>query len=260
VNQPISRRAAAVAAGLAIAVGGGIAFAATRTSPADRQKELLSNAANRLNVTPDDLRSALQGAFGDQLDQAVKDGRLTQAQADAMKKRMKDTGLLPLGGGPGGHDGPGFGHRHGPGGPGGPGGPFGGLDAAAKYLGVTADELHRQLEAGTSLADVAKAKSKDVDGLVQALKDAAKAGLDKAVADKRLTRAQADSILKEVDSHVADFVNGKRPKGRFGPGRGPDRDGDGDGFGPPPPPPPPPAGTNDGTGSTAPAPSGASVS
>jgi hypothetical protein len=211
-----SRRKRTVAIGAAVALavaGGGVAYAAaTNTDPRDA---LLRDAAQRLNVTPDELRSALEGAFGDQLDRAVKDGKLTQQQADQIKQQIARYGL-PLGGpmGPGGpHRGLAFGF----GGPDGPGhGPFGaGLDAAANYLGLTEAQLASQLRNGRTLAEVARAEGKSVDGLEQALVDAAKSQLDRAVADRRLTAEQRDQILSDIQQHVDELVNGRAP-GPFG--------------------------------------------
>lgn len=204
------RRTVAIGAAVALAVaGGGVAYGAA--SGNDSRDALLRDAAGRLNVSPGELRSALEGAFSDQLDQAVKDGKLTQQQADQMKQRIARFGV-PLGG-PGGA-----------GGPGGPGpmghgvmggadhGPFGAsLDAAADYLGLTRAELARQLQGSKTLADVAKTEGKSVDGLEQALVDEAKARLDRAVADRELTSDQRDQILREVQEHVADLVNGRAP-------------------------------------------------
>jgi hypothetical protein len=202
------RRSVAIGAAVALAVaGGGVAYGAA--SGNDSRDALLRDAAGRLNVSPGELRSALEGAFGDQLDQAVKDGKLTQQQADQMKERIARFGV-PLGG-PGGAGAPG---SPGPMGPmGGPGhGPFGaGLDAAAGYLGLTRAQLARQLQGGKTLADVARAQGKSVDGLEQALVDEAKARLDRAVADRQLTSDQRDQILGEVQEHVADLVNGRAP-------------------------------------------------
>ncbi|HET6449572.1 MAG TPA: hypothetical protein VFG31_10730 [Conexibacter sp.] len=206
-----SRRRRTVAIGAAVALaaaGGGVAYAAaTSTNPGDA---LLRDAAQRLDVSPSELRSALEGAFGDQLDQAVKDGKLTQQQADQMKAQIARYGV-PLGG-PGGPGGPGPDGRGGFG-FGGPGhGPFGaGLDAAAGYLGLTRAELARRLMNGRSLADVARAEGKSVDGLEQALLDDAKSHLDRAVADRQLTADQRDQILSDRRSHVDDLVNGRAP-------------------------------------------------
>ena len=69
---------------------------------------------------------------------------------------------------------------------------FGGLDAAATYLGLSEDELHSQLENGKSLADIAKSNGKSVDGLVNAMVADAKKHLDEEVSEGGLTQAQAD--------------------------------------------------------------------
>lgn len=216
-----------VAIGVAAAVvlgGGGIAVAATtsKSSESDRQKAFIEDAAKRLSVTPDQLTSALKGAFGDQLDDAVKDGKLTQKQADALKQRIEQGGL-PLGGGPGfggggkrGPGGLGFGH-------GGPGaGVFGaGLDAAASYLGLTEKELRAKLDEKTSLADVAKAQGKDAAGLEAAIVAAAKERLDAAVKDGKLTADQRDELAKDLAARVKEQVeHAGPPKGgpRGGPG------------------------------------------
>lgn len=198
------KRIAAIGAAVTLAVaGGGVAYAAA--TGGSQRDAIITDAAQRLNVTPDRLRSALQSAAIDQLDQAVKDGRLTQQQADRMKQRIR-AGGLPLG--PGG---PGFGRGFG--GPDGPGhGPLRmGLDVAARYLGLTPAALRRDLEGGRTLAQVARDQGKSVDGLEQALLDAARARLDRAVADGRITSAQRDDMLRGLQQHVGDLVNGRLP-------------------------------------------------
>jgi hypothetical protein len=129
----------------------------------------------------------------------------------------------------------------------GPGGPFvAGFDAAASYLGLTAAQLHDQLESGNSLADIAADKHKSVDGLKKAIEDSARKRLDAAVKDKKITQAQEDRILSGLSSRIDMLVQqkGGRPPGWRE--RGLRRDGHpggfGLGFGPPggdPPPPPP---------------------
>jgi hypothetical protein len=99
------------------------------------------------------------------------------------------------------------------------------LTAAAKYLGLSESDLRTKLRDGQSLAAVAKAQGKDVEGLKSAIVDAAKADLDKAVTDKKLTQSQADDILSRLKDHIDDLVNAKpgdRPRHRGpGPGHGP---------------------------------------
>jgi len=192
---------AGAVAGLAVA-GGGAAYAATHmgSSPKQENQAIVNDAAKQLGVQPSQLSAALKQALENRVDAAVAAGRLTKAEGAEIKQRI-EAGDVPLFAGPGGRGG--FSHHH--------GGPFGGLDAAARYLGLTQPQLRTQLESGKSLADVAKAKNKSVDGLVTALVDAAKKHLDSAVAAGRLTQKQADSILSDLKSHVTDFVNGVRP-------------------------------------------------
>jgi hypothetical protein len=226
----------ATVAGLAVA-GGGAAIAASQTdSPGS---SFLDSVAEHLGISSQELEDATKAAAVDQVDQALEDGKITQEQADAMKERI-EAGEAPFFLGPGM-----FGFRHG--GPGGPEGGFGGpghhffgdkLGSAAEYLGLGEEELHEQLRAGKSLADVAEAEGKSVDGLKQAILAGAKSGLDEAVANERLTREQADAIYERLQSSVDDIVNGTL-RGFGGRGFGP-------GFGGPPGVVPPDGGDNGG--------------
>ena len=85
------------------------------------------------------------------------------------------------------------------------------LDAAATYLGLTEDQLRTQLESGKSLADVAKAQGKSVDGLKQAILSQVQSKLDQAVKDGELTTAQRDQMLADLKAHIDDLVNGTMP-------------------------------------------------
>jgi hypothetical protein len=215
----IRRIAAITAAGAIVAGGAGAAIGATTGSKAE--KEVLADAAKRLDTTPEKLRSALAEAQDAQLDKAVKAGEITQAQADEIKARRKASGRVLGGPGAGG---PGH-HRGGRGGFRGPGRGIPILDAAAKALGLTPAKLHEQLHDGKSIADVAKAQNKSLDSVKDAVRKAVKAELDKQVAAKDITQAQADERLKHLEEHLDRFAEagGLRRGGRHG--------------GPPPPPP-----------------------
>src|ERR1700750_2042022 len=78
-------------AALAIVGGGGAAWAAGGDGlfgSSDRQA-FLDDAAGKLNVKSADLEKALQQAYDDRIDAAVKAGRLTKAQGDDLKARAK---------------------------------------------------------------------------------------------------------------------------------------------------------------------------
>jgi hypothetical protein len=218
------RKLAVGATGLVVLAGSGGAYAAAAgktatpatksTDRATEQKAFLDDVAKRLNVTPSQLDTAIKGAAAARIDAAVAAGKLTKEQGDEAKKRLASGAPLLgpglLGGKPGGGRGGPGGLGHGPGGHG-----FGGfgLDGAAAYLGLTEDKLREQLQAGKSLADVAKAQNKDLAGLKAALKTAVTTRLDQAVKDGHLTEAQKTKLLADIDQRIDDIVNNTPPAG-----------------------------------------------
>ena len=88
------------------------------------------------------------------------------------------------------------------------------LEGAADYLGLSEDELHEQLRDGRSLADIATAEGKSVEGLKQALLASAKERLDQAVEDGDITPAQRDELLQQLESKIDDLVNAEGLPGR----------------------------------------------
>jgi len=202
-----------------VVAGGGVAIAASKSgSPQEESKAIVDDVAKQLGITPARLSSALKQALENRVDAAVAAGRLTKEQGAALKKRI-EADDFPLVGG----FGRGLGHRGGPGMHG-----RGHLDAAATYLGMTEAELRTQLASGKTLADVAKAKGKSVDGLVAALVADEKKKLDAAVKAGRITQAQADAFLERAKQRFTDTVNGvrgERMHGRFGGPPGPLRSG-----------------------------------
>ena len=81
------------------------------------------------------------------------------------------------------------------------------LRSAAAYVGVTGQELRLQLRSGQSLAQVAAAKGKSVDGLKQALTAGVRARLDRAVANGRISAEQAQRMLARFQARLDTIVN-----------------------------------------------------
>lgn len=217
------RTAIAAASALVLAAGSAGAIAATSQDEGKKREDaVLSDAAKRLNVTPEKLRDALGDAQDAQLDQAVEDGELTKEQADAIKQRRQQSGRV-LGLGPGKRGGPGFG-PHGPhGGPGfgPPGEGFGMRGAAgdvmaevAKALGISRDRLHDQLHDGKSVADIARAQGKDLDDVKAAARAAVVEELGEAVKAGKLTDAQRDRLVEHLDEHLDRLAEGRMGMGR----------------------------------------------
>ncbi len=218
------RRFAVIAATGAIVVAGGagVAIGATGGDGAKKDEQaIIDDAAKRLDRTPEQLREALKDAQAAALDRAVKDGRLTQEQADRIKQRQEQSGrVLGVPGGKRLHRGGGFGF-----GPGLHAQGIGFVDDVAKALGVTRAELRDELRDGKSVADIAKANGKDLADVRSALRASAKTRLDRAVADGDLTRAQANAALEHLEDHLTRLDEpffGRRGH-RFGPPPGAER-------------------------------------
>ena len=145
----------------------------------------------------------------DALAKLVKDGTITQTQADAVKKAIQDA--RPAGGSGG--------RGHGPrGGIGGFGLAEGKsvVDAAANALGITGDDLTQQVMNGTTVAKIAESKNVPLNTVVDAAVKEITIKIDAAVTAGNLTQAEADKIKSNLTQMVTDFANGKMPFGKGG--------------------------------------------
>ena len=196
--------------GLAVAGAGGAIAASKLGSSEEESQAVVKDAAKELGVPPGKLSAGLKKALSNRVDEAVKAGRLTKAEGEALKARISSgefplIGIpLPLFGNPGG---PSLEHR--------PFGmiesdPMGELSTAADYLGLTTAQLRDRLNSDRTLAQIANDQGKSVDGLIDKLVDRKKERIEAAVRDGGLTRAQASKLLSDVNAAVADFVRNAR--------------------------------------------------
>jgi hypothetical protein len=207
-----SKRAVAVAiAALAVAGGGGAAIAASQGSSSP--EAFFDSLADHLGISTEELEDAAKAAANDQVDAALEEGRITEEQAERLRERIEegDSPFLfgsPLFGRPdfgppifgGFHHGRAIGTN---------------LEAAAEYLGLTRAELRERLEEGQSLAEIARAEDKSVDGLKQALLRDAEQRLNDAVEDGELTRERANEMLERLRGRIDELV--ERGYEAFGP-------------------------------------------
>jgi hypothetical protein len=225
-RRPSNRKFRLILGALAVVavVSGGAAYAASQdNSPQARSQAIVNDAAGTLGVDPSKLSDALKKALENQVDAQVTAGTLSKEQADAIKKRIED-GTQPIFGGPGfgggprghfgrfGRGGPGFGFGFGFGGP----GLTAGIADVATYLGLKPADLATQLQSGKSLADIAKAQGKTVDGLKTAITDAMTKQFDAAVTAGKLTKDQETKLLADLASRLDNIVNDVHEPGGFG--------------------------------------------
>jgi hypothetical protein len=195
-----TRWLAVAASALAVMLGGGAALAATGSS--NPASDFLGDVAKRLGISQNKLEDAIQEATIARIDDAVAAGDITKAEGDALKERIRSGDVPPI---LPGLDGPSV--EHGPVGLHAVG-PFGPdfLDAAAAYLGMDEGDVREALRDGKSLADLADAKGKSVDELVQALRDELRHDADEAVADGALTQEQANRLVEKFSAGMDELV------------------------------------------------------
>jgi hypothetical protein len=158
--------------------------------------EFAAHFSSDLGVSQDKVNSAFQQAVGQTLADEVKAGHITQAQADAITKKMAGKAPCTLAGTLGGRN------------------AAGGavyqqalLSAAASALGITTDTLKADLAKGMTLHQIADAQSPPVteaqfrSKLIASLKPM----LDKAVTDKKITSAQEQKILTALQTGPIPF-------------------------------------------------------
>jgi hypothetical protein len=159
-----------------------------------RAGQTLSQIATAHGKSVAGLEAALVGAVKTKLDARVAAGKLTAAREQTVLARVQ--GLVDrlvntqLKAG-----------RH--------GGRARLAKIAASYIGVTPKQLAAEVK-GSSLAAVATAHGKTAQGLESALLAPLKQRLDKAVAAKRITSAQASARLAKATARIAAFVTKTR--------------------------------------------------
>jgi uncharacterized coiled-coil protein SlyX len=207
-----SKRTVAVAiAALAVAGGGGAAIAASQGSSSP--EAFFDSLADHLGISTEELEDAAKAAANDQVDAALEEGRITEEQAERLRERIEESDSPFLFGSPlfgrpdfgppifgGFHHGRAIGTN---------------LEAAAEYLGLARAELRERLEEGQSLAEIARAEDKSVDGLKQALLRDAEQRLNDAVEDGELTRERANEMLERLRGRIDELV--ERGYEAFGP-------------------------------------------
>jgi len=181
-------------------------------------EDFLQKLAARLGISESTLKSDLQQTSLDELQQLVKDGKLTQDQADKIQSAITNgTDYFP------GLNGS-FGGRGGPGGMGifGRGGLQSILgknqDALATWLGISTATLQSDLKSGESLATIATAQGKTTADLKTFLTGELDSQLKAQVTAGKLTQAQSDTIRAGVVANLDALINAKLPQ--FGGGHG----------------------------------------
>jgi polyhydroxyalkanoate synthesis regulator phasin len=87
----------------------------------------------------------------------------------------------------------------------------GAIKATAAYVGLTEQQVLAQLKAGKSLADVATAQGKTVDGLKAAILADAKTVIDRLVSQGKISAERGQQYLARLQAHIDQLVTRTRP-------------------------------------------------
>jgi hypothetical protein len=91
------------------------------------------------------------------------------------------------------------------------------LDAAAKALNLSVDDLRSKLKGGKTLAQVAQDQGVDSQKVIDAMVADATAHIDQEVKDGKLTADQANERKSNLKDRITKLVNEGPPKDREGP-------------------------------------------
>ena len=158
--------------------------------------EFIAHFSSDLGVSQDKVNSAFQEAVGQTLADEVKAGHITQAEADAIQKRMAGKAPCALAGSlGGGKNTSGRAYTQAL------------LTAAAKALGITPEQLKVDLAKGMTLHQIADAQNPPVteDQFRSRLIANLKPILDAMVANKRITSEQEQKILQQLQTGPIPF-------------------------------------------------------
>ena len=92
------------------------------------------------------------------------------------------------------------------------------IGLAAETLGMTAEDLMAEIQAGKSIAEVAEKQGVDVQKIVDAYMEQLEERLAQAVENGRITQEQADSMLEKAEERALEMLNNTwdgRGPGRF---------------------------------------------
>ncbi len=179
---------------------GGSTVTATPTAKRDRGDDFVSHLAANLNVSPDQLRTAIKNAALQTVDDRVADGTLPPDQAAKIKERINSGKGLELGAlfGKHRHEERGeridrFRHMI--------------IESAAKAIGVQPKDLVAELKGGKSIADAALEHNVSLDTVKSQITSDAHSKLSALVSEKKITQDQANAIMQQLSAHLDQILN-----------------------------------------------------
>ena len=178
------------------------------------------HVASNLGKSQSQVQKAISDAINQTIDDAVKNGDLTQSQANAIKSKVSSNanGNQACAGGLRGIPGIGRGGF----------GPFPRgarvdlvTEETAKALGISTAQLQQDLRNGQTVQQLASAQGMDENAFRSKLASVTKADLDQRVKSGAITQNQENATLQRIQSGPLPLWNAAPPHRGFGPKGGP---------------------------------------
>ncbi len=162
-------------------------------------QDFVAKLAANLGIGQDELTTAIDTTKQQMLEEAVKEGKITQELADKIAAR-KDAGFcgfsfnnskmgikskskIGIEGRSGGHN----------------------LDGMASILGITSEELKTELESGKNMQDILTGHGLTAEEFRQKMQEQKEGQIARDVADGKITQEQADKMLQNRGPHFNRF-------------------------------------------------------
>ena len=199
-------------AALESAIAGAIGITPDALQTERQSGKTLAEIAVAHGKTAADVVAAITTALTKAIDDSATKGTITADQATALKAHTADLAnhlVNDADGGPGGRFG---GHRHGPGMGHGLLGEARGkvVTAVATALGISEADLKTELDAGSTLAQIAVKHGKTAADVTKVVTDSATAQIEAAVTSGKLTADQATKLKAHLPQLVDRIVNDTR--------------------------------------------------
>ena len=184
-----------------VRMAGQTAAATIGISPDDLRNQVrggktIAQVATEHGVDPANVVNAIVAALTQQIDQKAAAGTIDAGRAEQAKQKLPDVASRFVN-----ETKQRRGHRV----------LKDAVQAAAKEIGVSVEELKDARKSGKSIAQVAKDHNKSVDDVVKAVVKAATSDVDQAVKDGKLDSQKADQIKQKLPDRVKQLVN-REPK------------------------------------------------
>jgi hypothetical protein len=187
----------------ALALGSGAAAPTpgAASTPGAYCQLYLQTVAGDLHVSQAQLATANQDALKKVIEQAYKDGKITQAQETQALNKVSQLGSQPcaalgrfgheLGHGPRGLDGQALAGAH-----------QAVLNAVAGTLGLQPSQLQSDLQAGQTVPQIAQAQKVQLTNVNSTYLAAVQAQLKSAVSAGKITQSQSDQVYAKIQQAV----------------------------------------------------------